>query len=366
MNKKIAIATFHKAHNYGAVLQAHALKKFLTNQNYKVKFYDYSPKWIENNYSLFPKFQGENFFGSLKRKVGYLIDINNRYKRHHGFNVFIKNELTTWDEEELPNINCYIVGSDQIWNPKITKGFDALLFGLDEFQLSKPTISYAGSMESLSLDEVRKREFIDKLGNLKAIGVRESSLEEYITDNSNLTVQHVLDPTLLLHQKDWLTIAEKSKLRVEDKFVLVYENYTTPQTEAIAKSIANYYGVKVITIVAGASRHHAKEINATADPYDFVSLFQKAEFIITTSYHGLAFSLIFNKNFISLSVKDGVNNRATSLLNKIGLSEYMVNPDEFDIKDYNYIDYTKVNNRLNAERQVSASFLIANLERFCD
>ncbi|MBY8111686.1 polysaccharide pyruvyl transferase family protein [Vibrio fluvialis] len=358
--KNIAIVTFNKAHNYGAVLQAYALKVKLDSLGHSTKFYNYDPRWINEHYSFFPVVKNENLFKNIKRKAGYIIDIKRRYTRYKGFNDFINNNLPIWSNDELKSIDCLVIGSDQVWNPKITCGFDAECFGVIENISKANVVSYAASMEGLSLDNPEKIEFSRLIKNFDHVGVRESSLKTYLEElDPNMIVNHNLDPTLLLNSNDWLKLVENEGVssNYEDDYVLVYENYKTGLTSQIAQQVADKYNLKVRTITTGASWRHGKDIETEVSPTEFVSLFSDAKFVITTSYHGLAFSINFGVQFVCLKVKGGVNNRALSLLNVLNLEDNIYDAETFDINSYKHVNYEGVNKKLNEQRVISTKFL---------
>ncbi|PSW29359.1 hypothetical protein C9J21_19855, partial [Photobacterium phosphoreum] len=337
MSKKIAIVTFHKAHNYGAVLQAYALKNNLIKLGYNVKFYDYNPEWLVDKYSLFPQVTDDGIIRKLKRNIGYILDIKKRFRRYSGFNKFISKNLQSWDLKS--KIDYIVIGSDQVWNCKITKGFDIEFFGLAEWQRDIPSFSYAASMENIELSKDELRLFNEKLNNLKAVGVREESLLNFILDSGlSPKAEHNLDPTLLLNNNEWELLSSNKYNKSKD-YVLVYENYKSSETERIAKEIAKKLNLNIEIITACASRNYDKSYNTSASPEDFISLFSNAKFIVTTSYHGLAFAINFNKQFVCLNVDNGVNNRAISLLELLDLKSNFIEPKGFKFNEYKDIDY---------------------------
>jgi hypothetical protein len=352
--KKVAIVTFHKAHNYGAVLQAYALKEIIKNLGYDVKFFNYSPDWIIDHYLLFPKINNENIVTKVKRNLGYYLDIKRRLARHNGFEFFIRDNLNSWDKEDLDYIQNIVVGSDQIWNPKITSDFDKECFGFINVNNNAKIISYAASMESINPD--LSKQFFSMLNNVNKIGVRENSLKEYIENNvSDVDVFHNLDPTLLLNAKDWKEISSKS---INYKpYLLVYENYKDNNTHELAKKIASKRGLEIKILTASACWRDSKRILSDANPLDFLTLFANASFVVTTSYHGLAFAINNSVQFVYINVSNGVNNRATSLLQVLDLSSYFILADKFNEDNYENIDYIGVNNKLDVLRKESIDFL---------
>ena len=182
---KIGILTFHDAHNYGAVLQAYALKKYIQSLGHEAKIINYHHKTIPDG---FPR-EGHE-------------------ERWDKFNKFI-NELTDFEEEvctseedlEKQDVDAWICGSDQIWNTEITRGFNKGFF-LD-FETKSKKISYAVSMGIPELPEEHEEHFKRSINKLDVISVREESLKEYAKKFTNKKIEKTLDPTLLLEASDY-------------------------------------------------------------------------------------------------------------------------------------------------------------------
>lgn len=192
---KVGILTFHDAHNYGAVLQAYALKKYIKTLGYDAKIINYHHETIPDG---FPR-------------EGYEV-------RWDKFNKFIK-ELTDFEEkvctseEELEklDIDFWICGSDQIWNTEITRGFNKGFF-LD-FETQGKKISYAVSMGIPELPEKHEEDFKNSINKLDHISVREETLKGYAEKFTKKQVIKTLDPTLLLESKDYDDLILDNKLR---------------------------------------------------------------------------------------------------------------------------------------------------------
>ena len=181
---KIGILTFHCAHNYGAVLQCYATQEFLRSKGYDVEIINYRPEYLLRPYKLFDKtrFKANNPIQFIKKIIIELMIFKMRYKRWKGFEKFINNRLSVGcvvTKNTLPSdCNAYIIGSDQVWNPRITRGFDSIYFANFPFEKEeKKYISYAASMETKSLDETQI-EFYKKNMEIAQQNL-ESSLEKF-------------------------------------------------------------------------------------------------------------------------------------------------------------------------------------------
>ncbi|MEQ9969530.1 polysaccharide pyruvyl transferase family protein [Pectobacterium carotovorum] len=355
MEKKIGIVTFHKAHNYGAVLQAYALKKIVSNMGGIVKFYNYNPQWLKEKYCKYPTYNDKGIY-KIKRYIGYALDYKRRNKRYKGFDLFIENYLYDWDSSEVCSLTHIIVGSDQIWNPKITGGVDDICYGILPESNNAYCFSYAASAESLNLSPIEETSILKKIRTLRNVGVRESSLATWVNKRAQSTIAtQNLDPTLLLTPSEWREIAKEKN--INEPYLLVYENYKDENTIRIANDIAHKLNLKVITITTSSSWRYGENTLSDTSPDEFIDLFSKASFVLTTSYHGCAFSIIFGVQFVALKVKNGVNNRTESLFNLLGIENNLVVSSEFNYDQYREINYQALNEKLKMRRAESLSFL---------
>ena len=226
MVKKIGILTFHKAHNYGAMLQAFALSKKL-NSNYNVEIINYYNKRIFNGYKVIRPFK-KNILKSFKRLLHDIFYFKVDLERYKSFDNFINNKCNLSsnynDKDLIKGINDYnilIAGSDQVWNKNIVGELS------DIYTLNFPTskdckkISYAASIGQTSLISEYESEYKKKISQIDYISVREQDAKnelEKIIDNE---IKEVLDPTLLLTKDDW--DEEISSIKVDDKnYIFAY------------------------------------------------------------------------------------------------------------------------------------------------
>lgn len=359
--KEVLIVTFHKAHNYGAVLQAYALKNQLESLGLNTFIYDYSPEWLTEKYTLYKSFKKYPIIFVLRKYIAHFLDYKRRTRRFNGFEDFIGEHLSS-NTKNIPSsiIDYIVVGSDQIWNPDITHGFDDMCFGIIPGHQAKKVISYAASMENIDRPINEISTFTKLLDNIDCISVREDSLKVWIDNNcNNKIVEHVLDPTLLIEKREWLKICKEVK--INEKYILVYENYIDKNTKRISEEIASNLNLKIVTITPSASWKHPKEYLSGISPNEYLGLFKNASFVLTTSYHGLAFAINFSIPFLSLKVNGGVNRRADSLLKLLDLKAYLVDSTNFSYSNYVSIDFEKVNVKLQHERERSINFLKRSL-----
>lgn len=368
MNKKIGIITFNQAINYGAVLQAFALQQVLLSQSLETDIIDYKCNAIHKGY------YSEQY--SIKSRIRKMIRFFVAHEREKAirekfkkFQTFYKQYLVLSKQYDNANIvssnanyDCFIAGSDQIWNLEIS-GHDYNYF-LD-FADHDKKYSYAASFGSVDkINDIDRKNIIDRLSSFKSLLVREKSGADFINSNLNECQRAcvVSDPVFLLTENDW-----RGKLKLnkkEEKFILVY--LVTEQRSIFdkAKELSDALHLPVVFIDLYAKKwkkpYEMKRI-MNAGPIDFVQYIYQSEYVLTNSFHALAFSLIFNKQcFVELNFKNSnANSRIIDLLEAIGLSDSRIDDYYFDI---NKVDWNSVDLMIKKEKDNSLSALIKSLE----
>lgn len=351
---KIGIITFQCAHNYGAVLQAFGLKEVLKSSGNSVNIINYRPPYKINSYRKFnPRnWLSKNPYKCIIRFFTEIIVKPTRIKRWYGFEHFMNKylDLCPYDkDDDYSAFQALVLGSDQIWNPGLTGGnFDKVYFGGNA---KCDIISYAASSRFDSLTEEQKEFFSNALPKLKQVSVRESSLANLLQPIINKKVFTVVDPTLLAGKDIFDKIAISPK---EKKYLLLYQIGQWDKLNAFTAKIARKLDLEVIEIVSHPMMPRKGRIQ-TASPCEFIGYFKNASFVVTTSFHGLAFSLMYNKQFYCLKQNTNADLRLLSLLNKLGLNNRFLEPDEEPAFDN--IDFLSVNDKIEKEVQYSKEYL---------
>jgi hypothetical protein len=355
---KIGILTFYFAHNYGALLQAYALQEYLKSLGHDVTMINYRQKNLARNFSVFDikRFVSKNFIILIKRIIVETLLFSRRCLRYFRFEKFIKANLNLSKEVNGKNIpddfDVYIMGSDQIWNPKITKGFDTIYFG-DFSVIKSKKISYAASMETNFLTKEQETFLVSQLKNINKISVRESILANLLQPLTEKYIYTVLDPTLLLDTAYWDKLIEMPP--INKKYILIYQVKPSYLTLDIANSMAKQLGAIVLEVSSIIMYYKIKKnYKQCVSPALFIGLVKNAACIITTSFHGTVFSMIFKKPFYTIKVGDR-DTRVISLLNSLELSDRFLS--ENDSLLFSEIDYTNVDSKLEILRQESVSFI---------
>jgi hypothetical protein len=360
---KIAILTFHRALNYGAVLQVYALSKYLEDNGHEAIVIDYRNKLIEKKYQSFPfyiLFERKNIFKSLKIFTKKILSISIQNKKRNKFYDFISKNLKVdsriaSEGAQIPNdFEMYLVGSDQVWNNSITGGFDEAYFL--KYPTNKNVIkaSYAASLEQSNHKFINenKEAFLTNLNYLDKVSVREVQIEKLIKSISNKEVETVVDPTLLLSSSVYEAILEQPK---ERGYVLVYHLSTNKDLLISADKIAKNKNLDIIEIYAGINPYiKGERYKQDLSPNEFLGYFKFADFVITSSFHGTCFSIIFNKQFYVIS--NHSSDRQSYLLQSLNISNRMISSSK-DVQVDELVDFLEVGKQLETLKKHSINFL---------
>jgi hypothetical protein len=310
-------------------LQCYALKTYIASLGHDVSVIDYRPKAITDGYKWLDirRFWGRTPSRFIEKTRAELKVITSRRARYTRFAEFVSSHLNlsprvfAADPSTLQDYDLIIVGSDQVWNTTITKGYDPLYWG--EFTHSKgQLVSYAASMEDGAVDE---KEVSARLKHFNKVSVRELSLAERLTplvDSGEVTA--VVDPTLLLGRDGWDRLQGRE---IEGDYLLFYQVRRSEKAYRAAQQLAKKKRLRFVCLSAKPELENSPEL-AAASVEDFVTAFRNASYIVTTSFHGTAFSLIYEKDFICYEVEDGKGSRQRGLLSALGLDARITSDPE--------------------------------------
>lgn len=364
--KTASIITMHCPLNYGAVLQTYALSTYLQKIGLKVSVIDYNPLYIVHDQSLM--YVGNSRFNKhfITRWLYRIIKAPVKIKRIKRFSEFKRHELhltdrcTTFEEICARDFHfdyCFC-GSDQIWNDRNKSGEDPSYY-LQFAKGKSVLISYAASGNiQLPFKEKVIEKTIPMINDLDFISMREDVTINNIKSYINKPIAHVCDPVFLLSKGEWGELARHQKvLRINKHYVLVYPmGANAEHVISNAYIVARHYNLPLYCISASQRRDARVNRYFDVSPYDFLNLFVNADFVVTNSFHGTAFSMIMNKIFWSCEV-EGTNQRISSLLNKVGLSSRSVSFDKEINPSQIQIDYNLVNSNLDSFVHASKEFI---------
>ena len=356
---KVAIITRHEICNYGSFLKTYALQSEINKLGYEAVIIDYiredeeyhkrinvalkkSPKWNKNvvtrlvyKMSRYPEtVLMEKKFASFRKNLLNMTKLYTSLK-----------ELT----EDKPEADIYCTGSDQVWGPISLDSYDPAYF-LDFTDKNDKKIAYAASFGKKQFDEASMKYYKEALNKYDIISVRENSAVSIIKDMGIDNVEQVLDPTLLLNADEWSKLIEKE---VTGKYVLVYQIHANPEMDKYAEEFAKRVGLPILRVsfyLHQATR--SGKLVYLPDMGTFLSYIKNATYMITDSFHGTAFAINFNTQFVNV-VHDETATRNQSLLQLTGLIDRIItDKSDFSIIDKK-IDFEPVNAIIEENRKIS-------------
>lgn len=353
---KVGVLTFQFAHNYGAMLQAFALKRFLQNAGFDAEVISYYPKWAQNEYAISPFSRNISY----RKKIRLAIQFVNRNRTAKKFDDFRKTYLTgnsPFDSyEELMNClnayDCIIFGSDQIWNDHIT-GRNPDYYGGDTIA---KRISYAASLGTKELTEWQTSCAEKYLSRFAFISVREPNSVPLLEPIVHKPISTVLDPVFLISEEEWKS--EAASIDVDNQFMFLYLLKDDEELLKKCRKYADENKLVIYEIHPTLARFHAgcKKL-IDAGPREFLWLIQNAQCVCTNSFHATSFSMIFGKKLLHIPNKNSPE-RTISLLNRMGYQLIQENAN-FPLYDLSGREQPKLESLVMDSKR----FLLEALER---
>ncbi len=367
---KIKTITCHNVYNHGASLQEYALLKYLKQLGYQAETISYNPDYLSNHYNFLavsnPKFD-KNFF---LRSIYLLLKIPSRLlslRRKYSFDKFSKKYISSTKKSYLsnqelkdntPEADVYICGSDQIWNSFFQNGKDPAFY-LDFVPDDKLKISYAASFATENIEENIKPFVTKKVKRIDAVSVRESSAVKILKDLGFTNIKHVVDPVFLLNKESWNNISSQEK--VKKPYILVYDADNNPSIKNFVLEMSKNNNWEIVTISNRIS--YADKNLSYKGPNIFLSLIKEASFVVSNSFHAVAFSLIFEKQFVVFNRAEQINTRMKDIVDILDINETIL-PYNTTQDKYNYIiNYDKVRPILQKHIKESKQFLIDTIQK---
>ena len=359
--KKIGIVTFQESGNYGALLQAYALKNAIGELGYSADIINYHSKEKEGQYASF----------SLHRSA--LVNLNTLLsagiaKKVNKCNDKFREEMLALDpkplsREDMKDLNGsydkFVCGSDQIWNPKSVK-HDGTYF-LDFVANPNQRVAYAPSVGVFTLDDKDVDFFRSGVEGIPHLSVREKSGAELIKRLTGKDALVVLDPSLLLKREQWESLAGENKRK--RGYILLFMVGYSAKAVALAKTLAKQKNLDILTPIKTVRDYKDGFKSFIGGPLDFLNAIRYADYVITTSFHGLMFSTMFHKQFLIVEKSAAKNEGACRIhdfMEVTGLRYriYSDKPDQMDAP----INYNAVDRSVAALREQSIRYLSSSLE----
>ncbi len=349
-SKKVGILTFSYSSNPGSVLQAYVLQETISNfENYDATIINYQKT------SAGKPIIGKTVFykpikkWTLKKMVEWCARIVAHPIRMHKYEKFFKCHYKNYSgipikKDSLSQIentyDCFVVGSDQVWNFG-SCNVDETYF-LDFVTDSQKKISYAASFGSAGITDSCQELACSLIKDFSSISVREEDGVKTVFDLTQKDAVWVLDPSLLWNKAQYSVMARPPK---KSKYVFLYLREESPALQSFADNLARAHGLSVIKVVKHWRCNKKGKPVYALGPKEWLGYMENADFVVTNSFHGICFSIIFEKEFFVDLLKGGAahtNTRMESLLKQFDLRqrETLAVTDFANIEK---IDYSKVN-----------------------
>lgn len=359
--KKVLIVTLAQGANYGGIAQAYAMQCIIKNTGLD------SESTSSQRLSLRAIFRSVPGLSLIYARIqGRQIRDMNKATVYTRRFIDKNIKLVSFSDAKKGSRNneykSYVVGSDQVWRAKYTY-IPHNLFSFVKSDAIK--ISYAASFGKDNLDEYGSR-LIEKTKKLaqkfNAISVREDSGVNIVEEHWGLEAEHHVDPTLLVDAAQYFELIDNptSELYAPNGDLFSYVLDTDESKQGIADTVAANRGLKVFTVIDG-DENGGKPMPPVEQ---WLRSFRDAKYIVTDSFHGTVFSIIFNKPFIAIGNKERGLARFTSLLKMFGLEDRLVTSADQVTKELinKPIDWSAVNTKIKYEQKRSFDYLKKHLE----
>jgi len=346
LTKKAGIITFHNAENYGAALQTYALMTTLQKLGCEPHVVDYRNRGV--------------FMRNLVKNLYYALTFQHPLKNYRAYRDFRREYLHLSErayhtlaefEADANQYDVLFFGSDQIWNPDLSNGFDPLYFG--QFATSAKKIAYAASVGKDQLTPQERQAINQLIRAFDAVAVREETLLPLLEGDVACSV----DPCMLLSREEWGQIA--GTIRLDEGYILVYQLFPNKAILQAALHSARILKKRVALISPYIAFQNAGSVIKLGriSPNDFLAYYQHADLVFSDSFHGTLFSILFQKTFYTLLPAEKTG-RITSLLDKLSLSDRIIDQP---VETLQKVDYEQVLPRFEAEAHRSLDYIRRNL-----
>ncbi|PRX42477.1 polysaccharide pyruvyl transferase family protein [Salegentibacter salegens] len=374
---KIGIITHPLIYNYGGILQNYALQDILKEMGHEVYTIDRLPKtpiktkFLSLGKRILLKLSGKNIKlrGWQSNEEFKIINKNTR-----GFvenNIILTEGITNNSEinkiHRKYKFDAYVVGSDQVWRRNEARGnnLEFLDFLEDNNEVKKIAYSASFGVSEWEFNEEETKKFKRLAQLFDPISVREDAAVQLCQDYLNVEAQHLVDPTMLLTKDKFISVVEAKNIKKSDGNLFSYVLDRNETKKKIIDNISEELGMKYFEVMPEQNfkieLEHGFDIHQCVFPEieEWLRAFIDAKFVITDSFHGTAFAILFNKPFIAIVNKRRGASRFYSLLKTFGLENRAITEeDSIDFKLISEeIDFAKVNRILNQEREKSKNFL---------
>lgn len=328
---KVGILTFQRADNYGAMLQCYALWAYLKRKEPGIEVIDYRNPRIEKWYRVLPYFE-KNILRWGKRiwmRIPDYIWMMRRRKRFFDFRKKINFSMRYSYSGLMNHDNVYdliISGSDQLFNPDTTIGFDDVYFLMMPGNYIHST--YAVSLGDIHKKEFQSKDFLSRIEEIQYVSVREEDAYEYL-NSIGIRARYDVDPTFLLSSEEWECFGEEIELKLPDKYIVLYYVQKNDDLIKAALTIAKFKSMPILYFDHELKLPVKAFFVGTQGPCGFIKIINHADIVVTSSFHASAFASIFQKELVMM-LHATTGSRVKSLAGLLGVSERIfIDMDDF-------------------------------------
>lgn len=390
MDKTVGIITVHRYFNYGSALQAYATQVIFEKLGYDAFIIDYdapnafipiknfiSHKSLDDSYYISKShLKPQGIIGKTKKLIRGILNCSKLskllYKKfdirkginlyefwHKNFNLTKRYHNLSELYQDPPKLDVFVVGGDQLWNTNITYNNPA--FFLTFVKSNAKKITFSTSIGIPAIPEKALDDFKSGLENLSTILLREQEAVDYL-ETLGYKSKRVLDPTMMLSKNEWLKVTNDRYHPKYKKYILVYLLNPNDWTDELLEGVRKKSGLPIIYI--GEYKQNLKDISSTGpvEVASYLTLFSKANIVVTDSFHGTVFTLLFEKSLVTTlrnsDDENSMNSRQRNIIDLFGLQRTLYQKKYFDSSKLDFsMDYSKINHVLDRERELTWNLL---------
>jgi hypothetical protein len=373
---KIGIITLPFNTNYGGILQAYALQSALKKMGHEAITINRKTEGMPLKMKVL-SFGRRVLLTATGRKNVVIRTWPNRNEDEiisQDTNRFISENIKTThvfksesDFSKLKNqgFEAYVVGSDQVWRPKYSPVIANHFLGFARGEKKLKRVSYAASfgVDEWEYNVEQTKNCCDLAAQFNAVSVREDSGIKLCTNYLGVTAIRVLDPTLLIAKEEYIGLVEKDKIPKFKGNLLNYVLDKAPEKQKIIHQIEDELQLETFSTMPETSFRESGKSKLQQCIFlpvtSWIRGFMDAEFVVTDSFHGTVFSIIFNKPFLAIGNEKRGMSRFLSLLKIFGLEERLVFDNTPEIRQIirTPIDFEKINDIIEKEKKLATKFL---------